>query len=115
MQRKGHNCSGSTANLHTHGGICLDTSVSSSPRIHHCRMPMLACMRTVATGACRRRALEEELQKEGLQEEEKKRILGEMELLESKYTRMRRARMTNDSFEPLTIIGAPECQLSQCI
>ena len=83
--------------------------------MHHCRMLLHACLRTVAIGACRRRALEEELQKEGLQEEEKKRIHGEMELLESKYTRMRRARMTNDSFEPLTIIGAPERQLSQCV
>lgn len=53
----------------------------------------------------RRYALEQELQKEGISEEEKRRIISELEKRESDYTRLQRQRMSADDFEPLTIIG----------
>jgi hypothetical protein len=55
--------------------------------------------------ACRRGALEEELEREGITEEEKQRIIAELEKRERDYTRLQRQRMSADDFEPLTIIG----------
>jgi hypothetical protein len=54
---------------------------------------------------CRRQALEEELIREGLSEEERRGVLAELEKRESDYTRLQRQRMSSDDFEPLTIIG----------
>jgi hypothetical protein len=54
---------------------------------------------------CRRFALESELRREGLPEDEQLKILGELEKRESDFTRLQRARLTADDFEPLTIIG----------
>jgi len=53
----------------------------------------------------RRNAVEEELKAEAISDEEKKRILLELEKRESDYTRLQRQRMTAEDFEPLTIIG----------
>jgi serine/threonine kinase 38 len=53
----------------------------------------------------RRQALEEELIREGLSEEERRGVLAELEKRESDYTRLQRQRMSSDDFEPLTIIG----------
>jgi hypothetical protein len=40
-----------------------------------------------------------------LPEDEQLKILGELEKRESDFTRLQRARLTSDDFEPLTIIG----------
>jgi serine/threonine kinase 38 len=53
----------------------------------------------------RRGALEAELERQDITEEEKRRIIAELEKLESDYTRLQRQRMSADDFEPLTIIG----------
>ncbi|GLC43365.1 hypothetical protein PLESTB_001335800 [Pleodorina starrii] len=53
----------------------------------------------------RRNALEKELQRESLSENEKQQIISELEKRESDYTRLQRQRMTADDFEPLRIIG----------
>lgn len=55
--------------------------------------------------SCRRFALEAELRREGLPEDEQLKILGELEKRESDFTRLQRTRLTADDFEPLTIIG----------
>ncbi len=54
---------------------------------------------------CRRSALEKELQREGLPEEQKRQVISELEKRESDYTRLQRQRMTANDFEPLNIIG----------
>lgn len=54
---------------------------------------------------CRRVALEEELEKNGVPPEERARQLEELERRESDYTRLQRQRMSHEDFEPLTIIG----------
>lgn len=55
--------------------------------------------------ACRRSALEKELQEEGLPESAKQQILMNLAKSESDYTRLQRQRMTADDFESLRIIG----------
>ena len=54
---------------------------------------------------CRRSALEKEMQREGMPEEQKRQVISELEKRESDYTRLQRQRMTADDFEPLNIIG----------
>ncbi|MEW5312283.1 MAG: hypothetical protein WDW38_003928 [Sanguina aurantia] len=53
----------------------------------------------------RRSALEGEIQREEMADEDRKRILLDLERRESDFTRLQRQRMTSDDFEPLTIIG----------
>lgn len=53
----------------------------------------------------RRSALEKELQREGLPDEQKRAILSELEKRESDYTRLQRQRMSADDFDNLSIIG----------
>ncbi len=53
----------------------------------------------------RRGALEEELERESITDDEKRRIISELEKRERDYTRLQRQRMSSDDFEPLTIIG----------
>eukprot|EP00775_Hariotina_reticulata_P001879 gene1879-2214_t len=53
----------------------------------------------------RRFALEAELRREGMPEEDQKKIMGELEKRESDYIRLQRQRLSADDFEPLTIIG----------
>lgn len=53
----------------------------------------------------RRTALEQQLQQQGLSEDEKRQILQALEKRESDYTRLQRQRMTAEDFELLTIIG----------
>jgi serine/threonine kinase 38 len=55
--------------------------------------------------AHRRIALEQELRKEGVPEEEKNRIMTDLEKRESDYIRLHRQRLSAQDFEPLTIIG----------
>jgi hypothetical protein len=59
----------------------------------------------VACVPCRRSALEKELQREGLPDDEKRRYLAELEKRESDFTRLQRQRLSADCFEPLRIIG----------
>jgi hypothetical protein len=54
---------------------------------------------------CSRFALEAELRREGMPEEDQKKIMGELEKRESDYMRLQRQRLSADDFEPLTIIG----------
>eukprot|EP00201_Polytomella_parva_P023273 CAMPEP_0175045356 /NCGR_PEP_ID=MMETSP0052_2-20121109/4366_1 /TAXON_ID=51329 ORGANISM="Polytomella parva, Strain SAG 63-3" /NCGR_SAMPLE_ID=MMETSP0052_2 /ASSEMBLY_ACC=CAM_ASM_000194 /LENGTH=525 /DNA_ID=CAMNT_0016308855 /DNA_START=48 /DNA_END=1625 /DNA_ORIENTATION=+ len=53
----------------------------------------------------RRRALESELQKGGVNDDKKRQYLAELEKRESDYTRLQRQKMSVVDFEPLTIIG----------
>uniref|UniRef100_A0A7S0R4E5 non-specific serine/threonine protein kinase n=1 Tax=Chlamydomonas leiostraca TaxID=1034604 RepID=A0A7S0R4E5_9CHLO len=53
----------------------------------------------------RRQALEAALAQEGLPPGEAAAVLAELEKRESDFTRLQRARITPDDFEPLTIIG----------
>jgi hypothetical protein len=52
-----------------------------------------------------RNALQQELVREGMPEEQQRAILTELERRESDYMRLQRQRMSADDFEPLTIIG----------
>lgn len=47
----------------------------------------------------------QELQREGLPEDQKRQILSELEKRESDFTRLQRQRMTAEDFEALSIIG----------
>jgi hypothetical protein len=54
-----------------------------------------------------------------LPEDEQLKILGELEKRESDFTRLQRARLSSDDFEPLTIIGRGafgevSCQMLVC-
>lgn len=53
----------------------------------------------------RRNALQQELVREGMPEEQQRAIMSELEKRESDYMRLQRQRMGADDFEPLTIIG----------
>jgi hypothetical protein len=53
----------------------------------------------------RRNALQQELVREGMPEDQQRAILTELEKRESDYMRLQRQRMCADDFEPLTIIG----------
>ncbi|GFR39844.1 hypothetical protein Agub_g340 [Astrephomene gubernaculifera] len=59
----------------------------------------------IAERYARRNALERELQREGLPDDQKRQIISQLEKRESDYTRLQRQRMTADDFEPLSIIG----------
>lgn len=54
---------------------------------------------------CRRADLEEKLRQEQYSEEEKKRVIEELEQRERDFTRLQRQRLSFADFEPLTIIG----------
>lgn len=53
----------------------------------------------------RRTALQQELVREGMPEDQQRAIMCELEKRESDYMRLQRQRMSADDFEPLTIIG----------
>ncbi|KAG2449010.1 hypothetical protein HYH02_005764 [Chlamydomonas schloesseri] len=53
----------------------------------------------------RRSAVVQELQREGVPEDQKRQILSELEKRESDFTRLQRQRMTAEDFEALSIIG----------
>jgi len=53
----------------------------------------------------RRQNLETQLTEEELPDDEKQRILAELERRETEFTRLQRQRMQSDDFEPMTIIG----------
>lgn len=82
---------------------CADATLGPLPA----SAPLDASVLPPCLGASmsRRQALEEELLREGLSEEERRGVLAELEKRESDYTRLQRQRMSAEDFEPLTIIG----------
>lgn len=74
--------------------------MTSSSGVHHADCCLPAC-----PVLPRRGALEEELEREGITDDEKRRVISELEKRERDYTRLQRQRMSSDDFEPLTIIG----------
>lgn len=92
-------CSIRTSNYDTKGKTTLDYDLSSHRAIAGANIAW--CNPTLD----RRMKLEEDLKQANVPDEEKRKIISELEKRESDYTRLQRQRMTSEDFEPLTIIG----------